>query len=97
MTQNQKQAIEYIFYMVLVFPYHKWFTRVLESAQKMPAGFMGAVNALLQEKTKDNITAFFDLVRTYKDDWNNGWQYNALFVRDTEQLWMRGEEFIENI
>ena len=84
----------------IFFPYHKWFLRALETATKKPTGFMTLIYKLLDEKSPENVTAFYDAIKTYKD-WSNGkehnWNWGAYCVRDVETMWMRGEDNIENI
>jgi len=82
----------------LFFPYHKWFTRVLEGAQHKPAELMPAIARLLAYKTSDNVKRLYELVRDYKD-WTGGAPYSwtSNFVRDIETVWMRQDDCIENM
>ncbi|MCL1859220.1 MAG: hypothetical protein FWF92_08300 [Oscillospiraceae bacterium] len=82
----------------LFFPYHKWFMKVLENAGNKPPEFIRETQKLLEDKSPDNIARFYDLVKNYKD-WANGENYSwsSNFVVDTETVWMRQNEFIENI
>lgn len=80
------------------FPYHKWFLRVLEGAPDKPEGLLVGIDALLAEKSPENITRFFELVLNHKD-WAQGraFSWSAHFVNDVEINWMGGHEFIENL
>jgi len=80
------------------FPYHKWFLAMLERCENKPADFMPAVKRLLENKTHDNINYLCELVRTYRD-WSGGAKYSwtSNFVEDVETIWMRQDEFIENM
>lgn len=82
----------------MFFPYHKWFLRVLEEAPQKPEGLPACIQALLREKSAENIQAFFDMILAHKD-WAQGKSFNwpAYFARDVELKWMTDEEFIENI
>ena len=82
----------------MFFPYHKWFMRALERAEHKPAALMACIQNLLHDKSPDNITRLYDTVKEYKD-WSGGIAYNwpSNFVYDTETVWMRQEEFIENV
>jgi len=82
----------------LFFPYHKWFLRVLETAKNKPPEFMPMIRNLLKDKSPENVNLFYDTVKNFKD-WTNGEQYNwgSHFVYDTETVWMRQDDFIENI
>jgi len=80
------------------FPYHKWFMKVLENVVNKPPEFIQSIERLLKDKSLENITQFYELVKNYKD-WSEGENYNwgSHFVYDTETVWMRQDEFIENI
>ncbi|MCL2702794.1 MAG: DUF4037 domain-containing protein [Defluviitaleaceae bacterium] len=80
------------------FPYHKWLIRVLEDCESKPDGLMPAIGRLLERKTADNITHLYELIKNYRD-WPAGMQFSwgAHFLNDVETLWMRQDEFIENI
>jgi len=80
------------------FPYHKWFMRTLEGIKEKPSGLMPAIENLLAEKSADNILNFYSLVKNFKD-WSGGEPYiwSENFLIDTETVWMRQDEFIENI
>jgi len=80
------------------FPYHKWFMAVLERCENKPADFMPAVHRLLENKTHENIKYLCELVKGFRD-WSGGAKYSwtSNFVEDVETIWMRQDEFIENM
>ena len=80
------------------FPYHKWMLRVLEDVPVKPTGMIGAIDALLEEKTPENIARLYEMVKNLRD-WTNGREYSwgSYHMKDVEMLWMRGEDYIENI
>jgi len=81
-----------------LFPYHKWLMKVLENVSSKPPELISTINQLLQDKSPDNIRKLYELVRNYKD-WTNGENFSwaSNFVYDIETVWMRQNEFIENI
>jgi len=82
----------------MFFPYHKWFMRVLEDAPNKPEGFMILINKLLNDKSAENAAELFETVKNYKD-WTSGVDYDwgSNYIRDIETVWMRHDDFIENI
>ncbi len=80
------------------FPSYKWFLRVLEAVPNKPEGLMAAIDRVLQAKTAENLDGLFDLVKGYRD-WSGGQEYSwtSHFVRDAETVWMRQEEYIDNL
>jgi len=82
----------------ILFPYHKWFMRVLESAERKPPELMPAIRRLLEDKSPENIARLYEMIKNYKD-WPEGADYSwpSRFVYEIETVWMRQNEFIENI
>jgi len=82
----------------MFFPYHKWFILALENAPKKPQGFMRTISELLKHKTKQNIDVLYHAIKEFKN-WSNGKNINwsSHFVHDIETIWVRSEEYIENI
>jgi hypothetical protein len=82
----------------IFFPYHKWFIKALENAPKKPPELMNAIYRLMKRKSKKNIDTLYQIIKKYKD-WSNGinFSWSAYFLHDVETVWMREEEFIENI
>lgn len=80
------------------FPYHKWFLRVLEEVENKPLGIIPAIQDLLNNKSSDNIKRFYEMIKNYKD-WAGGIEYSwpSHFILDTETVWKRQDEFVENI
>lgn len=80
------------------FPYHKWFMKVLENVPNKPQELMPAIERLLNDKSAANIEKLYELIKNYKD-WSGGARYSwtSNFVSDVETVWMRGDEFIENL
>jgi len=81
-----------------MFPYHKWFIKMLEKVEQKPVDFIPKLQCLLSNKSLDNIREFYECVKNYKD-WAEGEKYSwtSHFVYDIETVWTRQEEFIENI
>ena len=80
------------------FPYHKWLMKVLENCDDRPADLMPAIQQLLANKTPENIEYLYALIKNYKD-WAGGAEYSwtSYFVHDIDTVWMRQDEFIENL
>jgi hypothetical protein len=74
----------------LLYPYHKWFLRVLAGAEKKPEGIIETINAALSEKNKENVEKLFNSVKDFYDwpKYEYGWA--ARFVLDSEINWIDG-------
>jgi len=52
----------------------------------------------MNKKSEKSINSLYQIIKEYKD-WTNGINYSwsSYFVQDIETVWMREEDFIENI
>ncbi|HEX2994420.1 MAG TPA: hypothetical protein VHP14_06340, partial [Anaerolineales bacterium] len=81
----------------MLYPYHKWFLKVLEQAKDKPADFMTCLHALAESPTMENVETFYETVKTFQP-WNenpNGW--GAQFMLDSELNWMDGKTPVDDL
>lgn len=81
----------------MLYPYHKWFLRVLEKASDKPADLMTCLQALSAEPTMENVEAFYQKVKNFQP-WNenpNGW--GAQFMLDSELNWLEGRTPVDDL
>ncbi len=79
-----------------LFPYHKWFPRVLESVPDKPDGFMECFNDLNNEPRADLATALFEAVRDFRDWGVSDLEAYTWFMTDVEWSWMSGNTPMED-
>jgi hypothetical protein len=81
-----------------LYPYHKWFLKVLERVEQKPAGFLDAFHRVLREPGAEAIEAFYRLVKDFSD-WGiagmPGWP--NLFMQDSELTWLNGEPDVADV
>ncbi|MHA7964244.1 nucleotidyltransferase domain-containing protein [Paenibacillus sp. CAU 1782] len=73
-----------------LYPFHKWFMRVLDGVEGKPDGLIPLMEQTLRHKTKENIDALFDSVASYRE-WpkpEKGWPVR--FMLDSELMWRTG-------
>ena len=72
--------------------------RVLATAPDRPDGLMEAIHGLLAEKSSANICRLYDMIKAHKD-WVQGHEFSwpSQFIHDVENVWMRGDDTVENI
>lgn len=77
-------------YNELLYPYHKWFLRVLESAENKPHNIIDLINSALLTKNENDVKALYSAVKYFYKwpEYKNGWV--ARFVIDSEINWMNG-------
>lgn len=52
-------------YNELLFPWHKWFLRVLADAPKQPAGLMRCMNTLIEQKRAEDVERLYNMVSDF--------------------------------
>jgi predicted nucleotidyltransferase len=80
----------------LLFPYHKWLPRVIETAPDKPDDFVELFNNLLDEPSGANATALFDRVRDFQDWGVTDLEAYTWFMTDVEWAWMSGTTPLED-
>lgn len=81
----------------LLYPYHKWFLRVLEQARDKPADLMASIQALTESTTMENIEAFYQKVKTFQPWDENPYGWGAQFLLDSELNWMDGKTPVDDL
>ncbi|WP_158855563.1 nucleotidyltransferase domain-containing protein [Halorhabdus sp. CUG00001] len=80
-----------------LFPYHKWFSRVLREVPEKPEGTMDVFDRLLEDGTPEAAEAFTTAIREYRD-WETpevGWP--TRFLLDREWQWRDGQPALEEL
>ena len=80
----------------LLYPYHKWFLRVLEQAPDKPPGLLEKMLELSGRPSLEGARELYDLVNGFRE-WNaGGVRWPQRFLLDTELAWMRGATPIDD-
>ena len=80
----------------ILFPYHKWLPRALESAPEKPDDLMACFNVLLDTPSGAHATALFEKVRDFRDWGVSDLDAYTWFMTDVEWSWMSGRTPIED-
>jgi predicted nucleotidyltransferase len=81
----------------MLYPYHKWFLRVLESAPDQPANLVAHLRELCEQPSEQSVVAFYDCVRNFRQ-WETaatGWPNQ--FVLDSELNWVHGMTPVDDL
>ena len=81
----------------LLYPYHKWFLKVLENAKDKPADLIASMQALTESPTPENIEAFYQVVKTFQAWSNNPSHWPVQFLLDSELNWMDGRTPVDDL
>jgi hypothetical protein len=74
----------------ILYPYHKWFLHVLRNAPLKPDGFLGLIERLLEQPSKQHADTFCEGLFGFTE-WDKppeGWP--ARFMEDSEWNWRYG-------
>lgn len=71
----------------LLYPYHKWFLRVLDCAECKPERTLELIEEILKNKGKDSIEAFYEGIRNMTDWEIADLDWPAQFMIDNELNW----------
>jgi hypothetical protein len=81
----------------LLYPYHKWFLRILEKAEKKPSDLMEKIQLVLDNSDKKNIDDFFNTIMKYIEWGNAGFLWPNQFMVDSELTWLNGKTNVADI
>jgi predicted nucleotidyltransferase len=81
----------------MLYPYHKWFLRVLEGAKEKPSDLMACLQALTDAPTAENVEAFYESVKTFQPWSDTPYSWPAQFMLDSELNWMDGRTPVDDL
>lgn len=71
----------------LLYPYHKWFLKVLEEAKEKPADLLESIHALNENPVKENIETLYEKVRSFRPWIEGDFSWPTQFMLDSELNW----------
>ena len=80
-----------------LYPYHKWFLKVLEGAQDKPSNLMDCIQALTESPTAENIEAFYETIRSFRPWSEDPYHWPVQFLLDSELNWMGGKTPVDDL
>lgn len=84
-------------YNGILYPYHKWFMKVLERAPKKPERFMELIDRVLEDPSEDHIEHFYQSVKQFTDWKIDDRSWPARFMEDSELNWLHGMTPVSDI
>ena len=81
----------------LLYPYHKWFLRVLEGAQDKPLDLLPCINTLNESPTKENIEALYEMAKDFRPWIGGDFNWPTQFMFDSELNWMDGRVPVDDL
>jgi predicted nucleotidyltransferase len=81
----------------LLYPYHKWMLRVLESAQNKPVHISQKIEELLSNHSPGLVNGFCKEILCFIDFTENTVDWPNYFLKDSEQNWVNHEAPVDDI
>ena len=81
----------------LLYPYHKWFLRVLADAANKPEGLLESIHALSATPTEQNIEALYEKVKAFQPWIAGEFSWPTQFMLDSELNWLDGRMPVEDL
>ena len=81
----------------LLYPYHKWFLRVLEAAIDKPDGLLDCIHELNRSPTLENIEALYEKVKTFQPWIEGEFSWPTQFMFDSELNWLEGKTPVDDL
>ena len=83
-------------YNEILYPFHKWFLRVLASAPDRPADLMERIAAIYDDPNEDSLRAFYGCIAFHRP-WPSDMTWPVRFVLDTELAWEDGRTPVDDL
>jgi predicted nucleotidyltransferase len=81
----------------LLYPYHKWFLRVLEEAQDKPADLLESIHTLNKNPIVENIESLYEKVKDFRPWIEGDFSWPTQFMLDSELNWQDGKTPIDDV
>jgi predicted nucleotidyltransferase len=81
----------------LLYPYHKWFLRVLEGAKEKPEGLLDCIYQLNSAPTAENVEALYEKVKNFQPWSDGGLSWPTRFMFDSELNWLDGKTPVDDL
>ncbi len=81
----------------MLFPFHKWLTRVVAQAPSRPDHFLSQMDAMLQSPTPDTTSLFFNSVAEFVPRVASEHHWSTHFMLDSELNWMSGYTPVDDL
>ena len=81
----------------MLYPYHKWFLKVLEQATDRPSDLLACIQTLNESPTAENIEAFYEKIKNFQPWTDNPFSWPTRFMLDSELNWMDGTTPVDDL
>jgi len=81
----------------LLYPYHKWFLKVLETAKDKPTDLLESIRNLNENPIAENIETLYEKVKSFRTWVEGDFNWPTQFMLDSELNWMDGKTPVDDL
>ena len=81
----------------LLYPYHKWFLRVLQEASDQPDGLLESIHQLSSSPTLESVESLYEKVKNFRPWIEGEFSWPTQFMFDSELNWMDGKTPVDDL
>jgi hypothetical protein len=81
----------------MLFPYHKWLTRVVAQAPSKPDNLLSLLESLLESSTPESTSNFYKVVNEFFPRMASDHHWSIQFMLDSELNWMSGHTPVDDL
>ena len=74
-----------------LYPFHKWFLKVLEGVANKPDNLLNYMNNVLENKTEESVEILYSSIINYNKWSSTDKEWTTRFMLDSELNWMSGQ------
>ena len=84
-------------YNELLYPYHKWFLKVLDGAKDKPVGLLESIHHLTASSTTENIESLYEKIKSFHTWVEGDFNWPTQFMLDSELNWLDGKTPVDDL
>ena len=81
----------------LLYPYHKWFLRVLGEAKKKPERLLETIRHLSAAPKREHVECLYEKVKTFQPWIEGEFNWPTQFIFDSELNWLDGKTPVDDL
>ncbi|MGE5376982.1 MAG: nucleotidyltransferase domain-containing protein [Bacteroidota bacterium] len=81
----------------LLYPYHKWFLRVLRDAKEKPDGLLESIQQLNATPSIEAVETLYERVKSFRPWVEGDFSWPTQFMFDSELNWMDGKTPVDDL
>ena len=80
-----------------LYPYHKWFLKVLDQAIEKPANLLESIRCLNKSPTMENTETLYEMVKSFHQWVEGDFNWPTQFMLDSELNWLDAKTPVDDL